>query len=234
MRFPTPTLTAMLITAALALPAMAESPAPGRITITGEGRVEAAPDIATIMVGVSTSATTATEAMAGNSDSMARVLDRLKAAGLAARDLQTSGLNLGPRMDYSRDGQPPRLVGYDASNTLMVRVRDLGALGGILDTVVSDGANTLNGLTFGLSDPEPLRDAARVRAVEEARRKAEMIAGAAGVRLGRVVELSEQANRINPGMMMRDSMVAASPVPIAEGEVSYSVAVTITWELAQD
>lgn len=228
-------LLAMLAVAAMTMPAQAET-IPARITITGEGRVSAQPDIAMVSLGVATRAPTAAEALRTNSDALGRVLAKLQDAGIADRDLQTSGLSLGPQMDYSRSGEPPRIVGYEAGNMLAVRVRDLTALGGILDAVVTDGANTLNGLSFDLADPGPARDAARVQAVEDARRKAALVATAAGVGLGRIIEITEQDNWSPPRPMMRDGMVAAAmeAVPIAQGEVSYSVAVTITWELAQD
>lgn len=204
----------------------------GRITVTGEGRVEAAPDIATITLGVQVRGDTAAAALAANSERLAAVLARLKAAGIADRDLQTSGLGLGPQMDYSRDGQPPRVVGYDAMNMLTVRVRDLAKLGAVLDKAVGDGANTLNGLAFGLAEPQAALDRARVAAVQDARRKAEMMAAAAGVSLGAVLEMSESTGG-GPQPYFRGAPMAmeAAAVPVQGGEVSLSVQVSITWEI---
>ncbi|MFN3645060.1 MAG: SIMPL domain-containing protein [Gemmobacter sp.] len=232
MRFTTAAILAAMLAAPLAaLPARAEAPAP-RITVTGEGRTETAPDMATVSLGVQTRADTAAAALAENSAQLARVLARLKAAGIAERDLQTSGLGLGPQMDYSRDGQPPRVVGYEASNQLTVRVRDLSRLGAVLDQAVGDGANTLNGLSFGLSDPAAALDAARVQAVAEARRKARMMAEAAGARLGAVLEMNEQGNGLDPRPMFRTgAAMEAAAVPIAGGEVGYAVSVSVTWAL---
>ena len=218
-----------------ALPARADSTpqSPARISVTGEGRVDSAPDMAAITLGVATEALTAAVALGENNARLAAVLDRLRASGIADRDLQTSGLNLGPVMDYA-DGRAPRITGYAASNTLTVRVRDLAALGGILDTAVADGANTFNGLSFGLSDPAPALDAARKAAVADARRKAQMMADAAGVKLGRILEMSENTGYSAPAPMFRDAKMAmAQSVPVAGGEVSHEVTVSITWALEQ-
>jgi len=227
----TKALAALLAVQLSALPALAQAPA-ARITVTAEGRVDSAPDMATITLGVQTQGRTAAEALAANSAQLATVLGRLKAGGIAARDLQTSGLSLGPQMDYSRQGQPPRVIGYEASNMLTVRVRNLDLLGGVLDQAVSDGANTFHGLAFGLSDPTAALDTARVQAVGEARRKAAMMAGAAGAQLGAVLDMAEQGGGIDPRPMYRGAVaMEASPVPVQGGEVSLSVSVTVTWSL---
>lgn len=211
---------------------MAADPS-SKITITGEGRVDARPDMATINLGVQTQGKTAAEALTANSTGLAAVIERLKAGGIEDRDLQTSGLSLGPQMDYSREGKPPVVTGYEATNQLAVRVRDLNSLGGVLDRAVGDGANLFQGLTFGLSESGPALDEARVKAVEDARRKAEMIATAAGVKLGQVIEINEQQTGGDPRpMFRRDAAVAqAASVPVEGGEVSYGVNVTVTWSL---
>lgn len=216
----------------LAAPVMAETP-PARITISGEGRVDAAPDMAVLTLGVQSQGDTAAAALAENSARLARVLARLKAEGIAERDLQTSGLSLGPRYDYGQNGQAPRLIGYEASNMLTVRVRDLAVLGKILDKAVGDGADTLNGLSFALSDPAAALDKARVQAVADARRKAVMMAEAAGARLGAVLEMSEHQSGPDPRPMYRAAPMAAeaAPVPVEGGEVSLSVTVSVTWGL---
>lgn len=231
MRLKKAKVLAVLMAAHLgALSAAAETAAP-RIVVSGEGRVAAAPDMATITLGVQTQAPTAAEALAANSARLGAVLARLKATGIAERDLQTSGLSLGPQLDYSRDGQPPRVLGYEVSNMLTVRVRDLDRLGAVLDQAVSDGANTFHGLSFGLADPAGAYDAARVKAVEEARRKAGMMAAAAGVGLGAVLEIGEQGGMMDPRPMYRMGAADAESVPVQGGEVSYAVTVTVTWAL---
>ncbi len=188
--------------ALVTFPALAAETPPPTISVTGEGRVEAAPDMATVALGVQTDALTAAAAMAENSAKLAAVIDRLKAAGIEPRDIQTSGLSLGPRYDYSQqDGTPPKLVGYSASNMVTVRVRALDSVGGVLDGVVSGGANTLNGLSFGMADDRPLMDAARKEAVADAAAKAALYAEAAGVKLGRVMSIAEAGGYAPPRPM---------------------------------
>lgn len=218
--------------AALPLALAAETGERPRITVTGEGRAEAVPDLAVITIGVTTHADTAAAALAENSARLSAVLDRLRAAGVADRDLQTSGLSLGPRYDYGNN-HPPRLEGYEATNQLAVRVRALDTLGAILDAAVTDGANTLGGLAFSLADPQGARDAALAAAVAEARRKAAIIAEAAGVRLGPVLSISEQVAFAGPQPMPRIAMAEAAPaVPVAAGEVGYAATVTIVYGIA--
>jgi uncharacterized protein YggE len=216
----------------LAAPALADEGEAARITVTGEGRAEASPDMATISIGVTTQGVTAAEAMAANSEQLATVLANLRAAGIEERDLQTSGLSLNPDWQ-GYDNAPPRITGYTASNQLNVRVRALDSLGTVLDAAVKDGANTLNGLIFGTSQEEALLDEARKRAVQNAIARAELLATAAGVELGRVVSISEGGGYAPPVPMFRmgaDAAMAA-PVPVAGGELSLSASVTMVWDL---
>lgn len=218
----------------LALPAFAADPVPATISVSGEGRVEVVPDLATVSLGVTTDADTASAAMAANSDAVAQVLERLKAAGIEPRDVQTSGLSLGPRYDYGRgDGTPPKLVGYTVSNMVTVRVRALDKLGGVLDGVVADGANTLNGLGFGLAEDGEARDEARRRAVADARRRAELYAEAAGVKLGRLVSINEAGGNYAPMPMAEAAFAKSADVPIAAGEVGISANVSLLYEIAE-
>lgn len=207
---------------------------PGRLSVTGEGRSEARPDMATITVGVATQAQTAREALSENNARLGAVLEQLKATGIEDRDVQTSGLSMGPMIDYSVRGKA-RVTGYQVSNQLTVRVRALDDLGAILDQTVSDGANEFRGLSFGLAEPGPAIDAARVAAVQDARRKAEIMAEAAGVTLGRVMSISEQMSHAPITLRTRSSamMAEAASVPVAEGEVSYTVVVEMVWEIAE-
>lgn len=221
---------AALLAAALAAPVALAEEAP-RLTVTGQGRIEVAPDMAVVMIGVRTQAETARAAMSANSQRMAAVLARLREAGIEPRDLQTGGLNLGPRYDY-RDNRTPRLLGFEATNQVTVRVRALDTVGAVLDTAVQDGANSLGGLSFTLADPGPVRDAALAAAVREARRKAEIMAEAAGVALGRIVSITEAGGFDGPQPMPRMAMAEAAPaVPVEAGEIGYSASVTIVWAL---
>ena len=219
----------------LALPAAAET-APATIAVTGEGKVDMAPDMAMLSLGVMTQADTAAAALKANSDGLSGALDRLKAAGIEGRDIQTSGLSLHPNVDYSSTGREPQVRGYTASNMLTVRLRDLSVLGQTLDAVVTEGANTLNGLSFGLQNPDEATDEARRRAVADATHKAALYAEAAGVTLGRIVTISEQGNYGGPQpMMMAEARLAkdAGSVPVASGEISIGATISVVYEIAQ-
>jgi uncharacterized protein len=228
-------LSALILSTALALPIAAPALADGdvnrTISVTGTGTVEAAPDMATLMIGVTTQGATAAEALAENSKATEAVIARLTASGVEARDLQTSNLSINPNWT-GYDSSTPTISGYVASNMLTVRVRALDTTGAILDAAVADGANTLNGMTFGLADPEPAYNEARKEAVADARAKAELLAMAAGVRLGQVVSISDAGAMTDPAPMYRDA-VAASPVPVQGGELGLIANVAVTWQIAE-
>ncbi|PTE20970.1 SIMPL domain-containing protein [Cereibacter changlensis] len=228
-------LNALMLATALAMPAaaaMAEAESP-RITVTGTGSVDSRPDMATISLGVTTQGGTAAEAMGRNSEELARVLEKLRASGVEDRDLQTSGLSLNPNWTNSNDGTAATISGYVASNQLTIRVRALDSLGGILDAAVKDGANTLNGVTFGLTDPKPVEDEARKRAVQDAAARAALLTTAAGVQLGQVLSITEGGGFEPPRPMYRMDAAEASAVPVAEGEVSTAASVTVVYAINQ-
>lgn len=212
---------------AFATPSAAQIP-PAQITITGIGEIAAAPDMATVTLGVTTTAKTARAAMADNASHLTEVLTTLKSAGVAPRDLQTSGLSLQPNWTNNSNGGVNRIDGYTAANQLSVRVRDLAALGTILDAAIGEGANTLNGVQFGMSAPAPLLDSARRAAVFDARHSAEIFATAAGVTLGPVLTISEASGYAPQPQFARAAMAST---PIEGGEMSVQASVTITWQL---
>jgi len=202
------------------------------IVVTGEGRIAAEPDMAVINLGVMREAATAGEAMSAASEAAAAVLAAVAEAGIEPRDVQTSSLNLQPRWDHS-DQNGARLTGYIANNDLMIRVRDLDALGALLDTLVTTGANTINGLSFSVAEPRPLEDEARTAAVADARAKAERLAAAGGVTLGEVTTISEATMPPMPFPYPQAEMrMAASDVPIARGEIETVVTVTVVFSIA--
>jgi uncharacterized protein YggE len=201
------------------------------LTVTGEGSVAAAPDMATISVGVISRGEAAAEALSANNAQVAALLDLLAAAGIEARDIQTSGLNLGPIYAASGPNGGDQVVsGYQVSNMVTVRVRDLDGLGALLDRIVGAGANQLNGIGFGLADPGPIEDRAREKAVAEALRKAGLLAEAAGMKLGGIRSVTEGGSYGGgpQPMFARDAMAA---VPVAQGEVSVTASVSITFDL---
>ncbi|MCC7320709.1 MAG: SIMPL domain-containing protein [Rubellimicrobium sp.] len=215
---------------ALAVPALALADGPARtITVTGTGEVARAPDMATISLGVRHEAATAREALDLMSAAMTPVLERLAAAGIAPADMQTGSLGLDPVFEYP-ENHAPRVTGYTAWTGLSVRVRDLAQVGAILDAVVSDGANSLDGIAFGLADPAAALAEARIAAVADARARAELYAGAAGVELGGVLSIGEGGSSL-PGPAMYDMRAMSAAVPVAAGEVQVSAQVTVVYAI---
>ncbi|SMO61757.1 SIMPL domain-containing protein [Paracoccus laeviglucosivorans] len=243
-----PLATVATLAMLAAAPVLAQAPAPNeppppahqghkpmphhaKLTVSGQGQSTAQPDMATINVGVSTEATTAAEAMSQNATRQQAVIDALKADGVEARDIQTSGLNLSPKMEYA-DGQAPKLVGYTAQNSVTVRIRDLANLGAALDKLVATGANEISGISFGRDDMTEAQDTARAEAVTDARRRAEQMAKAAGMRLGALRALSDTPIVEGPRPMMAMRAEAkADATPIEAGELGVSAQVTAVFDL---
>ncbi len=227
-------LSALFLSAALVLPvappALAEEAPTRTISVTGTGTVEAAPDMATLMIGVTTQGKTAAEALTANTAATDAVIARLTASGIEARDMQTSNLSINPNWT-GYDSSTPTISGYVASNMLTVRVRKLDTTGAVLDAAVADGANTLNGLTFGLADPEPAYAEARKEAVADARAKAALLAEAAGVSLGGVLSIADNGAMTDPAPMYREA-VSAAPVPVVGGELGLIANVAVTFAIA--
>ena len=205
-----------------------------RLTVGGQGQATTQPDLATINLGVSTRAATAAEAMAQNAEAQAKVIETLKAEGIEARDIQTAGLNLTPVMDYSDNGQPPKLTGYAAQNSVTVRVRDISGLGGVLDKLIASGANEISGISFSREDMTATEDEARMKAVADARRRAETMAEAAGMKLGPLMALSDVPMDSGPMPMPRMAMAAEAKMggaPIEAGELAVTTNVTAVYAL---
>lgn len=223
-------LIILVLSFSMAQVATADQPRP-TITVTGSGEVAAEPDMATVTLGVVHEAKTAAAAMGQTSGATARIIAALRDAGVDKRDMQTSGLSLDPlwaNRKYDSD-DAPRIDGFVARNTLSVRVRDMDRLGGVLDQVLQVGANNFQGLTFGVQEPGPLIDAARIDAVQDAARKAALLAEAAGVTLGPVLSMSEGAGAQPRPVMMMEARAAS--VPVAAGEVSLTATVTMVFAI---
>lgn len=201
----------------------------GQISVGGHAEVAVIPDMARITLGVNQTAPTAAEAMDQTSDAVAAVLQELADAGIAPADVITSQLQLYPQQTYDQATQTSRVTGYQASNTVVVTVYDLDALGGILDAVVKSGANEMRGLQFDVEDRSPHLDRARRAAVVDAIAKATLFADAAGVALGPLVSLSETSQRSEP-LMMESMARQSSDVPIAVGEMAISANVSMVYE----
>lgn len=221
---------AALLAGALAFPALAHEMIP-TIAMTGQGVVRAAPDLATVSVGVRSDAVTADKALADTAARTLGLLGAVDAAGIAKADVQTAAVTLEPQFVYA-EGQQPRLTGYVARTVVGVQVRDLGKLGPLLQAAVSAGGNELSGLGYDFADRKPLADKARAEAVADARRKAEGAAAAAGVKLGRVTRIEEggeEGTRPRPGAMLAE---AKGSVPVEAGTQDVTQSVTVTWEIA--
>ncbi|RUM95491.1 SIMPL domain-containing protein [Pseudaminobacter arsenicus] len=230
----------LALAAAFAFPALAASaaePLPPRIVVTGEGEKAVAPDMALLSLSVMREAKTAREALSANNDAMAAVIAAMKAVGIEDRDLQTAGIQITPRYDYTQkpDGtQEGKLVAYQVTNMLSVRIRDLDKAGEILDKSVSLGVNQGGGISFTNDDPSAALTEARKLAVKDAVEKARILAEAAGVGLGKVIEISDQNFAPRPMPMMakaRSFEAADAAVPLQAGENTYSVQVNVTFQI---
>jgi uncharacterized protein YggE len=209
------------------------TPPPRQITVTGEGSASAPPDLATISIGVESVARTAAEALAGNNQQTAAVIDAVKGAGVTAENIQTSNFSVSPRYDDRSYGSGTvTIAGYQVNNTVTVRLTDLAGMGQLLDQVVSVGANTINGVSFGFRDDVTVADEARRIAVADAVRKAELYATAAGITLGEIQSIAETVNHGGPRPMAAMRMEAAAP-PIEAGSQSIDAAVSVTWTIAE-
>jgi len=207
-----------------------------RLDIVAEGRVTRVPDVARINAGVVTQAPSASQALAGNAQRMARVVAALRRAGVAARDIQISQINLNPDYRY-QEGKPPLLTGYQASNSVSVRFRDIANAGRILDALVAEGANQINGPSLEIDKPEQALDEARTAAIRTARARAELYARATGKRVGRLLSISEGGGGYNVPvpmvrMMRAPGLVAeAADTAIEPGEQEIQVQVQVSYEL---
>jgi len=214
-----------LFAAALALaPARAEDKL---VTVTGEATVAVAPDAAVIRIGVSSQDKTAREASEANAKQMTAVLAAIKDTGVADRDIQTSRLSLQPQYDPNKSGTA-RLTGFQVSNQVTVKIRDIDRLPTVLDRAIAAGANEMSGIEFVVSEQSKLLDRARDYAIADAHRRAELYAKAAGAKLGHVVAITEEGSTPPPRPMQA---MRAGAVPIAPGEQTLRATVTVSYEL---
>jgi uncharacterized protein YggE len=241
MKTPTRAAVLALMLAATALsaapPALAQD-AQFRATtlnLSADGEVRLPPDMATITLGVSTQAPAAQAAMAANASQMTAVTAALRRQGVADKDIQTSNINLNAQYQYA-DNQPPKLTGYQASNQVSIRVNDLARLGPSLDAVVAAGANQVQGISFGLKEPQAAEDQARVRAAKALAAKADLYAGATGYHVGRLITLSESGG-YSPAppmpMMAAARFAKTESTPVSAGELSVRIEVSGQYELTR-
>ena len=213
----------------LAAPALAQTDFPPAITVSGEATIAVAPDLALVEAGVTSDAKTAREASEANNAAMGKLLLALKAAGIDARDIQTSRLSLLPQ-SAPNHSTPNAIVGYRASNQVTVRLHDVTKVASTIDLLVGAGANDIGGINFMVSQSSKLLDQAREQAIADARRKAEIYAKAAGVTLGAPISISEEGS---PAPIQFRKMVApmAAATPVAQGEETLGVTVSVSWAI---
>jgi uncharacterized protein len=204
------------------------------VSVSGAGEVSGKPDQARLSAGVVTQAPSAAAALSANTAAMNRVFAALKALGIPDNKFQTSNFSVQPQYPpYRPDAAEPRnIVGYQVSNQVSVTVDDLAKLGPALDALVRSGANQLGGVSFAIADPKPLAERARAAAVGDAAAKARTLAGAAGVALGPLLSIQEGTSfRPGPVFALRTEAAAPSPAPVAIGEASVTVNVTMTYAI---
>lgn len=211
---------------------------PRTISVSGTGTAGSPPDMATIQTGVLTTANNAKDALAANNKAMETVLTALKNRNIDAKDIQTSGFSVYP--EYRRvSGPSPRggprtneIIGYRVSNNVSVKVRNLPRLGEILDGLVKAGSNQVSGISFGIADSKAITNEARKDAIDDARGRAELYAAATGVKVGKVISISEQSiQRPQPFARMAMAADMGSSVPIATGEQQVSASINVMYEL---
>jgi len=245
MRALVPVMMAAALLGVEAQPAAAQMAAPmgapgammpegAMLTVNADGKTKIAPDVATINIGVVTQGATADAAVAANTAKMNAAMAALKKQGIADKDIQTSNLSVNPQYQYNQ-GEQPKVTGYEANNTVTVKVRDLKKVGKAVDAVVAVGSNQINGISFGLDDDTKALDAARADAVKNGRARAEIYAAAAGLKVQRIVAITEGGAYAPPMPMPMVAMARAEKMdaapPVSPGELNLTASVSITFLL---
>ncbi len=226
---------------AIATPAPAPAPAAAppaptlaTLTVTARGEVTAVPDIANLSIGVTSEGQTAAVALAANAKAASAMIAEIEAAGIPKSDIATTRLAISPTYATRTDQGVERqeISGYTVTNSLTLRIRPIERAGPLIDVLVGRGANAIDSITFEVSDAEKRLDQARIDATRNARARAELLAGAAGVRLGRLVDLREgvSAPPVLPNPSVRFEAASAAP-PVEPGETRLTASVTATYEI---
>ena len=206
------------------------------LNISAQAEARRVPDVATLSAGVVTQAADGNTAMRENAVQMDKVMAAIRAAGIAERDIQTSGVNLNPQYRYA-DNEAPKITGYQASNTVSLKVRDITRLGKVLDSLAAQGANQINGPSFEIDQPEPVYDEARLAALKKAQARAETYAKSLGLRVRRIVSISEGSSGgfrpPMPMMAMARAGKAEMDTAVAPGETTLSVSLDVVFELGR-
>lgn len=226
------TLTGILFIA-MCTTAIADQSLPRTISVTGNGSATSPPDMATINTGVVTQGKNAADAMKANNEIMAKLMAALKAQKIPAKDIQTSDFSVSPQ--YARDDRgrtQQEIVGYRVSNQVRVVIRNLPELGKVLDTLVSTGSNRVSGISFGITDSDGILNEARNNAIADARSKANLYAQALGIKVGKVVSVSESSVIAPRPQFFARAAMADSAVPIASGEQELTATIDVVFAIA--
>ena len=218
----------LIAAAAVPLSANAAEKLDKLVTVSGEATIAVVPDAVTIRIGVSTQGKTARAASDANAKEMTAVIAEIKENGIADKDIQTTSLSLQPQYDPRQTGGN-RLTGFQVNNQVTVKLRDMSKLPAVLDRAIAAGANEMSGIEFVVSEQSKMLDQARAAAIADARRKAELYAAAAGMKIGRVMAISEEGSA--PPPLYAPMRAGAAAPPIAPGEQSLRAVVTVTYEL---
>lgn len=205
------------------------------LSVSAQAEASRVPDVASLSAGVVTQAADGNAAMRLNAEQMAKVMAAIKAAGIADKDVRTSGIGLHPQYRYA-ENEAPRITGYQATNTVSLKVRDIAKLGQVMDALVAQGANQINGPNFEIDQPEPVYDEARLAALEKAQARAKTYAEALGLRVRRIVSIGEGGGGFRPVPMVAMQAKAfdrAESTPVAPGETTLSVSLDVVFELGR-
>jgi uncharacterized protein YggE len=230
-------LSCMTMTANAQTPPPAISASEGTLlSVSAEAEASRVPDVASLSTGVVTQAADANAALAANATQMNKVMAAIKDAGIAEKDIRTSGISVNPQYKYG-DNQPPTITGYQASNTVSIKVREIDKLGEVLDALVASGANQVNGPSFEIDQPEAVYDEARRAALEKAQQRAQMYAKSLGMQVRRIVSISEGGGfqPPRPMMMAKASFdrAGAESSPVSPGETTLTANLDVVFELGR-
>lgn len=203
------------------------------LSVSGTGVAAVAPDVAVVRLGVNSRAANASAAMSANSARVEAVMQALRDGGVRDLDIQTQNLQLQPRYDRSRrpDDNEPRLIGYEAINIVQARIRDVNAVGGLLDAAIKGGANRVDSIRFEVSDPTAVLKVARAAAWQDALDKATQLADLAGATLGPVRSIESRQRTPGPVQEMSVFRMSGDAVPVAPGMAQSNVTIEVTWSL---
>jgi uncharacterized protein len=216
---------------ALSYSASDQTPAANGISVMGQGSITVKPDVANVTLGVETMDTDAGKARTANDAAMARVLAAIKGFGISEDDVTTTNFTMYPRYDDKGE----KITGYTVSNTVNVKVKDLDKLGDVLGAASTAGANTAGGISFDVLDRTTAYNQALEQAMSKAKARAQVIAEACGVTLGRAITINESSSYSGPIYAMAESAMAdkAASVPVSGGTLDVTASVSVVYEIVK-